>query len=177
MKQTLFVFSVGAVVVMLMGIKENDPKLSIAMLFCFMAIFACAQAIDRIDKIRDRLLDSINIMQDKIKCDIEDVLLQRRSTDNLRRKIENLQDQALELRFCWHRSTENLPNKDEQVLLFIDEELAEDKGKPKRFRCACLTEDEDGELEFVAPGAIIAIDEDVWWRYVSRPRESKHYNG
>ena len=176
MKQTLFIFSVGAVVVMLIGIKENDPKLSIAMLFCFMAIFACAQTIDRIDKIRNSLKEMLGVLQDKIKSDIEDVLHQRSNTENLRRKLEDLQDQALEMRFCWHRSTEKLPNKNEQVLLFIDKELAEENGKPKRFRCACLEEVADGKLAFVGPGVVIGIDEDVWWRYVSRPRLSKHYN-
>jgi hypothetical protein len=176
MKQTLFVFSVGAVVVMLMGIKENDPKLSIAMLFCFMAIFACAQAIDRIDKIRDSLKETLDVLQDKIKSDIEDILHQRSNKENLRRKLEDLQDQALELRFCWHCSTTTLPNKDEQVLLFIDKELAEDNGKPKRFRCVCLTEVAGGEMAFVGPGTMIRIDKDVWWRHVSRPRFSKHYN-
>ena len=166
-----------ALLAMIVNVYKDNANGAITCWMSAVAIWLAGSSWQLNEDNKEHLKELTNIVEGICKSEIEDLNHRRESNAYLHRRIDNLQDQALELKFGWHRTTDLLPKLHEQVLLYIDESLAEDNDKAKRFRVACLIEAEDGIKEFVGPGACYGINKDLWWRYVTRPKESKNING
>lgn len=78
--------------------------------------------------------------------------------------------------YSWVRSDKHLPQTKRQVLLFIDSDVPDGSHDTFRYRTAYIEEKENGLKVFTVPGAYYVPNGNLWWRDLTPPERSKHYD-